>query len=138
MPEVVDLAADAVVIRFAPTSTEAVLKRARMEFRRAQHYGLSVFADSARPGESRDQLIARLLDDSQLAGIDPLNNKKYYVCAKAGNLVDSGFVLVKDGSEEGEAELPTHYCVNLGEEDPSVAIAATFLAQFDGPEKREP
>lgn len=65
---------DAVVIRFRPVSQERVFARAKQNARRSDGNGqftASVWAEHAREGESRGQLIKRLLQASELEGIAP-------------------------------------------------------------------
>jgi hypothetical protein len=130
---------DAMVIRFSPTQPQTVLGKALMEHRRIGTYGLSVFADAPRPGEDRDNLIKRLLKASELDGMDPIRNKKVWVCARAGELLARGFRFYKYTADEdpNPPELPEHYSVDLGdvEPEPSVATVEKFLAPFSS-EKR--
>lgn len=135
----VNLPDDAMVIRFRPTAPESVLSRASVEYRRIGVYGLSVFADVARSGEDRDDLIKRLLKASELDGMDPEKNKNVWVCTRAEELRESGFSFYKYTADEDpeSRERPEHYSVDLGdvEPDPSVTTVEKFLAPFR-PEKR--
>lgn len=135
----VNLPDDAMVIRFRPTAPESVLSRAAVEHRRIGVYGLSVFADVARSGEDRDDLIKRLLKASELDGMDPEKNKNVWVCAEARELRKPGFSFYKYTADEDpeSRELPEHYSVDLSdvEPTPSVATVEKFLAPFSS-EKR--
>jgi hypothetical protein len=122
-----DVPDDAVVIRFRPIDPQSVLNSAEKEARRTGgRWGASVFADVPRPGESQEDVIARLLVASELSGIDPKGNRKYFVCAQAKELLDRGFTFWKD---EDDDELQEHYSVVLGE-SPSVDDAVRFLEPF--------
>ena len=60
---------DAVVLRFRPMSPQGVLDRAIAEADRSEGkhlHAVSVWADRARSGETREQLINRLLAASQM------------------------------------------------------------------------
>ena len=118
---------NAIVIRFRPTMPESVLNWARKEYRRTGRYRVSVFADAPREGEDDQAVIDRLLKVSQLMGIDPCGNKKFYVCARASELADRGFTFHKDGDED---EADEHYSVDLGA-DPSVDDVVRFLDPFE-------
>lgn len=122
-----ELNGDAIVIRFRPISPDSVLRSAEREFRRAGRYGLSVFADVPRDGESADAVITRLLAASELAGMSPQDNPKYYVCSRAEQLLHEGFTFVKDGDDD---ELAEHYTVDLGDE-PRLVDVERFLGAFD-------
>lgn len=114
---------DMLVLRFSPTQPEALVRKAEQEFRRVGHYGLSVFAAAPVAAESEDALVQRLLEASKLAGIRP--GPKFYTCLRAGNLLDAGFVFIKD---EDPNEVPEHYCVNLGTS--ALSVVQAFLAAF--------
>lgn len=122
-----DVPRDAVVIRFRPTAPEDVLRSAGKWFRFTGIYGLSVFADGAHEGESDEDVIERLLKASEMSNIDPMKNKKYYVCTKAGNIMDAGFSFDKDGDDD---ERPEHYTVDMGEQ-PTLEVVERFLEAFD-------
>ncbi|MEX1276573.1 MAG: hypothetical protein WEA75_06715 [Acidimicrobiia bacterium] len=122
----------AIVIRFRPTNPESVLAWAQKEHRRTGYFRLSVFADVAGPGEDDDAVIQRLLDASELAGVDPGGNKKFYVCTNASELLGLGFTFHKD-EEEGESS--EHWSVDIGA-DPSGDDALRFLSPFGPPEGR--
>jgi hypothetical protein len=109
--ELAQVARDAVVIRFRPTDPSAVWQWAAKEYRRTGGYRLSVFADVRRGQESEQDVIDRLLQVSELAGIDPEKNKKYCLCTAASGLLDLGFTFWKD---EDDDELDEHYSVDLG------------------------
>ncbi len=132
MAEEVEISGRALVIRFPPSDPEAVLRRAGKEHRRDGHYGVSVFADVKRGQEDDDALVARLLEVSGLAGMEPGRNPKYYRCQTAQELLDRGFAFMKD-REDGE--LTEHYCVSLGVA-PSVQDAGRFLEPFGPVEAR--
>ncbi|MFL0287197.1 hypothetical protein ACJH6H_18230 [Mycobacterium sp. SMC-21] len=125
---------DAVVIRFRPVDAERVLLRAEQNARDPDcggHYGSSVFADHARDDEGRDDVVKRLLADSELDGIDPVSNSKYWLCTTAQELLDRKFTFVKDG---WTGEPLTHYSVVLGN-PPTIDDAKRFLEPFR-PERR--
>ncbi len=128
----VDLPDDAIVVRFRPTDPERVLASAQKESRRTGHHRLSVFADTKRSGEDDQDVIQRLLDASELAGVDPSRNRRFYRCAAAAELKALNFAFYKD---EDDDELAEHYSVDLGE-DPTVDDAARFLSVF-GPQGGE-
>jgi hypothetical protein len=107
----VRIEAEALVIRFRPTDPDAVLGWAQKEFRRVGCYRLSVFADVQQPDETEDHLIRRLLGASEMSGIDPKSNKKYFVCTRAAELLERGFTFWKDGDDDEQDE---HYSVDLG------------------------
>jgi hypothetical protein len=130
---VVELAGDALVIRFAPMSPAGLLRSAQKEARRTSgHHGLSVFAAVTRRGEPRDSVIGRLLQASELAGVNAATNSRYYVCVQAEELLSRGFTFWKDESDA--EELPEHYNVDLGTE-PGVEDAERFRQAF-GPTVR--
>jgi hypothetical protein len=121
--------ASAVVIRFTPMSPEGVLKRAELDARRSTgkgHYTASVWADHARPGETREQVIMRLLAATELHGLDPARNPNLWWCSSAQKLLDQDFVFEKD-EEDGEAD--EHYSVILGY-PPTLEDAERFVAAF--------
>jgi hypothetical protein len=120
---------EAVVIRFRPTQVESVLSHALVEHRLSGRAGLSVFADVAGDNEDRDALLTRLLGVSELAGLDPGKNQKFWLCSTAAELVDEGFVFYKD---EDDDELPEHFSIDLGGA-PSSTKVELFLGHF-GPE----
>ncbi len=123
----VALPADAVVVRFRPTDPEKVLEWARKEFRRTGHYRLSVFADARRGDEDEAAVIRRLLAVSELVGLDPSRNPRYYVCA-ASDLQALNFAFYKD---EDDDEPEQHYSVDLGN-DPTADVVR-FLGAFGPP-----
>jgi hypothetical protein len=123
----------AVVIRFRPTEPASVLAWAEKEHRRTGCYRLSVFADTPRDGEDDEAVIQRLLDASELAGVDPDRNKKFYVCASAAELLALGFTFHKD-EEEGESE--EHFSVDVGSA-PTLDDIQRFLGPFGPPEGKK-
>jgi len=129
----VELPDDALVIRFPPVAPEGVLRGAQKEARRTGGlHRLSVFAGVARDEETEAQLVDRLLAASEVAGINPATNRKYFVCVRADELLSRGFTFWKD--DEDEEELPEHYNVDLGPE-PGLADAERFGEAF-GPSMR--
>jgi hypothetical protein len=126
--EPVGLPGDAVVVRFRPTDPEKVLEWARKEFRRTGHYRLSVFADARRGDEDDAAVIQRLLEVSELVGLDASRNPRYYVCATS-DLQALNFAFYKD---EDDDEPEEHYSVDLGE-DPTVEDVVRFLGPFGPP-----
>lgn len=123
---------DALVIRFAPVTAENVLRRAGLAHRRRAVYASSVFAGVKDSHEDDDALRARLLEASQLHGIEPVRNSKYWVCARARDLLDLGFVFMKDGDDD---EAPEHFSVCLGD-SPTVEDVERFLGAFTTRERR--
>jgi hypothetical protein len=103
----------AVVIRFRPTDPDRVLASAEVERRRIGRFGLSVFADVARPDEDEDAVVARLLVAADLAGMGSDRHPKFWICATASEFLDEGFVFYKD--EDDVDELPEHFSVDLGD-----------------------
>lgn len=123
---------DALVIRFRPTDPAKVLEWAAKEHRRSGHYRLSVFAAAPGPGGAGAAVQARLLKASELAGIDPAGNAKYFVCTHARQLLDRGFTFWKDDDDPDEPA--EHYSVDLGE-TPTLGVVRRFLEPF-GPALR--
>jgi hypothetical protein len=123
---------EALVIRFRPTDPDRLLNIAAKEHRRTGRHGLSVFAASRRAQESDDALRRRLLEVSELAGMDPASHPKFYVCTQAGELLERGFVFYKDGDDDERDE---HYSVDLGT-DPAREDVERFLEAFGPAEKR--
>jgi hypothetical protein len=121
---------DAFVVRFNPVQPEAVLRKVRLEARRAGHHGASVFADSAKDGETEDDVIDRLLGAAELSHISDV--RRYHLCAPAAELRARGFKFIKD---QYDGELDEHYCVVLGD-DPNEDDVALFLDAFE-PRRRE-
>jgi hypothetical protein len=118
-----------VVLRFTPMSPEGVLNRAGLDARRSTgkgHYTASVWADHARPGETREQVIARLLGVTELHGLDPARNQHLWWCSSAQKLLDERFVFEKD-DEDGEAD--EHYSVILGN-PPTLEDTKRFVKAF--------
>lgn len=105
---------------------------AQKEYRRVGHYGLSVFADIKSGTETTEELTRRLLSVTELAGVDPRTNAKFFVCTQAEELVSRGFAFFKDGDDD---ELPEHYCVILGD-DPDVGTVTRFLQPFGPAQSR--
>lgn len=128
----VDVPRDAIVIRFKPTDPERVLQRAERDHRYSGTYGLSVFAAAPLPGEAEPDTIDRLLRASELANIRPDSNPRYYVCSRAGELLDRGFTFTKDGDDDEVAE---HYTVDLGP-GPTVEETKSFVQAFDQGRRR--
>jgi hypothetical protein len=130
--ELVEMAGDAVVIRFRPTQPESVWNQACKEHRRIGRYRLSVFADVRRPDETEDGVIGRLLKASEV-GINPEKNKKFTVCTSSAELLDLGFTFWKDGDDDNERD--EHYSVDLGVEAKQEDVDR-FLAVFGPAEER--
>jgi hypothetical protein len=128
--------ADAFVIRFRPFEPGRVLASAEKEYRRAGHYRLSVFADTAEPDERAEAVVKRLLQVAELDGIPTATNPKYTLCTAAGKLLDRGFVFHKYDEDDPDPvdELDEHYSIDLGEE-PTLGDVARFLEPF-GPATR--
>lgn len=128
-----DLPPDAVVIRFKPIAPERVLAQAELEHTRIGRYWVSVFASARRRGESDEDVQLRLLRAAELDGISRDNWRRYFVCARAEQLVDRGFTFCK---YDDEPELAEHYSVELGER-PTLGDANRFLEPF-APASRRP
>ena len=118
---------DALVIRFRPITAAAVLSSAQKEARRSGKYRISVFADAPRVDETEDSLIDRLLRASELTGVSRDGNPKYWLCARAGELLVLGYAFVKDGYD---SEIPEHYSIDLGQ-GPTVEDTQLLVAQFE-------
>ena len=119
---------DAVVVRFPPVTHERVERRATLAFVASGSYGLSVFADCARPDEGEDGLFRRLIGAAELEGLDVAGNRRYCVCT-AADLFKHGFTFEKDGYT-GEAAV--HYSVNVGSGNSQLRPISVckFLAEF--------
>lgn len=126
----VNLDATAVVIRFPPVLPEKIQARARQEFRRSEHFGISVWAGVKLPHETDQEVIQRLYAASQLQMTS--TQRKILVCREAGRISAAGFRFLKDGYEGEPAE---HYCVDLIN-DPDLDEVARFQALF--PEEVKP
>ena len=131
MPE--EVPEDALVVRFKPVDPHSVYARAAREHRRVNRYAISVFADGHRPGEMDEDVIRRLLAASELAGLDPSRNRKYWLCAAASELTERGFFFFKDGDE---GEVPEHFSVDLGR-SPTISDVERFLEVVRTNETRE-
>lgn len=116
----------ALVIRFAPWTATNVLNRAGLAYRRRGEYTASVFADLKADTESDDDLVRRLYVAAGLHGIDPEQNAKYDRCALAAELLELGFMFMKDEDEDEAAE---HYSVRLGD-SPTLEDVERFLSVF--------
>ncbi len=117
---------DAIVLRFRPMSAQGVLDRAIAEADRSEGkhlHAVSVWADHARPGETREQLIDRLLAASDMQAA---NNPYYWQCSTAEELVRGGFTFDKDGDDD---EPDVHYVVVLGD-SPTIEDAKRFVGAF--------
>jgi hypothetical protein len=117
---------DAVVLRFRPMSAKGVLDRAITEADRSEGkhlHAVSVWADNANAGETREQLIARLLAASQMQAA---NNAYYWQCSTAEELVRRRFTFDKDGDDD---EPDVHYVVVLGD-SPTIEDAERFVEAF--------
>ncbi|MHC1561996.1 hypothetical protein ACR9E3_23795 [Actinomycetospora sp. C-140] len=101
---------DAVVVRFKPNTIDGLRKRADQEHRRVGARRLSVFADRARPGETEDDVVERLMAASELQGIGA-HNKKFFVCTRAEELKRRGFSFWTDS----QGDVPEHFSVDVGE-----------------------
>jgi hypothetical protein len=130
--ELVDVPADAVVIRFRPWASESVWASACKEYRRIGRYRLSVFADGRRGEETQEEVIDRLLRATEIR-IDPGKNKKYSLCTSAEKLTDLGYTFWKDMDDDGE--LDEHYSVDLGIEATPNDVER-FLGVFHPAEER--
>jgi hypothetical protein len=113
-------------VRFRPTDPVSVLGWAEKEFRRTDFYRLSVFADAPRGDEPRASVIGRLVEAAALSGIDPAKNRRVFVCASAGDLLDLNFLFYKDDEDD---EVPEHYSIDLGP-SPDEAVVRRFLEPF--------
>ena len=117
---------NAVVLRFRPMSAQGVLDRAVAEADRSEGkhlHAVSVWADDAKPGETREQLINRLLTASQMQAA---KNPYYWQCSTAEELIRRGFTFDKDGDDD---EPDVHYVVVLGD-SPTIEDAERFVDAF--------
>ena len=73
----------------------------------------------------------RLLAVAELAGMAPENHPKYFVCAKAEELIRRGFAFYKDGDDD---ERDKHYSVDLGT-DATRDEAERFLGAWPAEER---
>ncbi len=117
---------DALVVRFSPSSADRVLDRAQTAYDQGGRWELSVFADVQRPRENPEDLVARLLTAAKLHGIVLQNNKYYWRCARASELLGLGFTFSKGGSPN---ERPEHWNVDLGG-GPTIDDVRRFLEPF--------
>lgn len=102
---------EAAVLRFSPIAPERMLKKAEQAFRDCGAYRLSVFAADAQLGESEVELIDRILRATELGGIDPITNTRYWYLSKAEKIYELGYNLVKYGFD---GEIEEHYSIDLG------------------------
>ena len=130
MPAVADVPDDAIVIRFSPIQAESVFKKLGRAKVVEGHYGLSCFVGVPEKDEERTVTIARLVQAAGFSGIDLGKLRKIYVCSTAKQVVDLGYVFMKD---DYPAEVDEHYCVDLGEA-PTLDDVTKFLSVFE-PEK---
>lgn len=117
---------DAIVLRFRPMSPQGVLDRAIAEADRTEGnhlHAVSVWADNANAGETRDQLIARLLAASEMRAA---SNPYYWECSTAEELIRRHFTFDKDGDDD---EPDVHYVVVLGDQ-PTLEDAKRFVEAF--------
>ena len=121
----VEIDADAVVIRFRPTELDAVVRQAMKAYRYDGYYGLSVFADVKKSGESDEDTERRLVEVAHLGNISREGNRSYSV-ARAGDL--ERFSFRKD--EKDDKEAPEHYTVDMGSLEELEATVADFLSSF--------
>jgi hypothetical protein len=107
-------------------SPQGVLDRAITEADRSEGKHLpavSVWADNANAGETREQLINRLLAASEMQAA---NNPYYWQCSTAEELIRRGFTFDKDGDDD---EPEVHYVVVLGN-SPTIDDAKRFVTAF--------
>jgi hypothetical protein len=129
--QVVEVPEDALVIRFSPWTAEKVLERAGKAARHRGDWTASVFAGvKISPDEADGDLYRRLLAAADLHHLS--GNDKFAVCARAGDLLDLGFVFTKDGDDD---EADEHYSVLLGH-SPTLEDVTRFLSAFTTREKR--
>jgi hypothetical protein len=110
-------------------SPEGVLNRAKLDARRTDgkgHYTASVWVDHARAGESREDVLNRLLLATELHGLDPARNPHLWWCSSVRKLLDQRFVFEKD---DYDGEPDEHYSVVLGH-PPTLEDAQRFVAEF--------
>lgn len=93
-----------------------------------------MFATVAIEGETEDDVVRRLSGVAELDHMDLKSHPKLYVCARAGNILDAGFVFMKD---EEMDEMAEHYCVDLGPNEPTLDRAEAFAALFPGVHRRQ-
>lgn len=108
-----------------------MLRQADKAFRNMGQHRLSVYADRRRDDETEADLITRLLNAAEVSNILRANNPKYWFCQTASDLVDDGFIFVKDGYD---GEVPEHWSIDLGQ-NPTVADTTRLSGHF--PESRE-
>ena len=104
----------------------ALIKHACDEFDRLGHYGVSVFGTVPIPDETEAETIDRLWQ-AAMTRLKP--DPRYWICTEAGNLLDRGFVFIKDGKPD---ELQEHYCVSLSDRPPDESRAELLIAGFTG------
>jgi hypothetical protein len=114
------------VVRFKPDKPASVLEKVVQEFRRSGHPGVSVWVSAVRNAESQQDALDRILRASELGGIKAKTNRRYYLCAKAAQLLDGGFTFHKDGYACEPAE---HFTVRLGN-TPKLSSVNRFLSYF--------
>ncbi len=116
----------ALVIRFSPSRADRVLDRAQAAHEESGRWELSVFADVTRATENSEDLLARLLAAAKLHGIVLQNNKYYWRCTHAAELLGLGFTFAKGGTPD---ERPEHWNVELGD-SPTIDDVRRFLEPF--------
>jgi hypothetical protein len=123
------LPGDALVVRFAPSTPENVLKRLERDARRSdtdQHLA-SVFVGTRKtPDESDDEVLARVLRATE-TDFTPESNPNFFVCARAEALQAQDFGFVKDGYA---GEIPEHFSVDFGT-SPTLEDVERFLGTFE-------
>jgi hypothetical protein len=125
VPSVQDVSRNMLVVRLRPVTPTKLVEHAHLEFRysNGDHYGISVFGTIPMPGESEDDTIERLW---RVILTQLKDDRRYWVSTQAGNLLDRGFVFIKD---EESGELPEHYCVSLT--PPDEARAKELMEGFE-------
>lgn len=130
-------APDAVVLRLRPMGeVAALIRQAEKSARRSdgkRHHSLSVWADAAHDGESRQQVIERLLDVTKLVGMAAEKNRHYWFCSTATEITTMGFHFEKD---DYPGEPPEHYSVVLGD-PPTEADVERFISAFNREQRRD-
>lgn len=127
-----DLSDEALVIRFSPASAERLLAKAEQMYRYKGLYVVSVFSSDLQwPEMTDEEHHEALLLASELGGIDPEKNSKYWYCSQAGRIRESGFTFMK---LDFDGEVAEHYSVKLGDA-PGQSDAERFVAAFE-PRKR--
>ena len=134
------LPTDGIVIRFPPGGPDDVQQvrkeakyanRHRPEGKVGSWFRLSVWLDSPRQGEQRDDVIARLVSIAGMHGIETESDRNAVVWTSTVRKIQDGqFTLRKD---ETPGEPREHWSVDLGPDPPDTGAVQRFVALFEGP-----